>query len=69
MSHQSIKISLLLRIMKDKKIDFVWEDGKKLSDEKARLLIADLQSKGHDLISISDDMEFIISHNSTNNSD
>lgn len=48
--HISTNIEGLLRNMKGKKINFLDDNGKTLSDKKARLAITELQGKGHKLI-------------------
>lgn len=49
--HMCTNISGLLRNMRGKKINFISdENGKTMTDQQARIVIAELQAKGHKLI-------------------
>lgn len=53
--HMSTNIEGMLRNFKGKKITFLDDDeGNPLSDREARILIAELQAKGHKLIPCGD---------------
>ncbi len=56
--HMSINLAGLLRNYKGKKINVMEDDnGKTLSDKEARNYIAELQAKGHKLMSCSNECE------------
>jgi hypothetical protein len=55
--HMSCNIEGLLRNYKRKKINFIEDNGRVISDSEARKELARLQSLGHKLISCSDECE------------
>ena len=53
--HMSTNIEGLLRNMKGKKINFIDdENGNTMTDQQARIALAELQAKGHKLIQSGD---------------